>query len=263
MSFDYNVLTIDPMTQRPIGACDHQQSFERYVVNQDDFRTLNYAGDPSINMRAPINGQSNVQMWVSDQQVYSDDPVYGWTVSQDPDRVDLTTQDTFYKIVFNQPVRVVLSLIEVSYITRQDYCLKCSATGALNDFKPSASGDFLHITMGNKLAQKLLKWVLCSQCPFYPSFTCAIKSYIGKKLGIQITDTDIQTEVVNTLGTMQQVQQAQGTVQTLQPQEILKDIVSVTAATDANNPTAVNVAATVSNYSGQTVPTGFTIRMNS
>lgn len=263
MSFDYNVLTIDPMTQLPIGACDHQQSFERYVVNQDDFRTLNYAGDTHINMRAPINGLTNVQMWISDQEVYSDDPVYGWAVVLDPDRIDVTTADVFYKIVFNQPVRIVLNLIEVSYITRQDYCLKCSATGALNDFKPAASGAFLQITMGNKLAQKLLKWVLTSQCPFYPSFTCAIKSYIGKKLGIQITDTDIQTEVVNALGTMQQVQQAQGTVQTLQPQEILKDIVSVTAQTNPANPTAVDVAATVSNYSGQTVPTGFTIRMNS
>jgi hypothetical protein len=263
VSFDYNVLTIDPMTQLPIGACDHQQSFERYVVNQDDFRTLNYAGDPSINMRAPINGASHVQMWIHGQQVYSDDPTYGWTVVQDPNRVDLTTQDTFFKIVFNRPVRIVLPLIEVSYITRQDYCLKCSATGSLNDFKVAASGDFLKVTRGNKLAQKLLKWVLCSQCPFYPSFTCAIKSYIGKKLGIQITDTDIQTEVVNSLSTMQQVQNAQGTAQTLQPQEILKDIVSVTAATDPSNPTAVKVAAVVSNYSGQTVPTGFTIRMNS
>jgi hypothetical protein len=263
MSFDYNVLTIDPMTHKPIGACDHQQSFERYVVNQDDFRTLNYAGNPSINMRAPINGASHVQMWIRDTQVFSGDPTYGWTVQQDADRVDIATSDVFFKIVFNQPVRIVLPLIEVSYITRQPYCLKCSALGALNDFKPAASGDFLHITLGNKLAQKLLKWVLCSQCPFYPSFTCAIKSFIGKKLGIQIADTDIQTEVVNTLGTMQRVQNAQGTVQTLQPQEILKDIVSVTAATDPNNPTAVAVAAVVSNYSGQTVPTGFTIRMNS
>ena len=262
MSFDYNVLMFDPMTQLPIGACDHHQWFERYVVNQTDFRTLNYASMPSINMRAPINGANAVQMWVSGEQVYATDPVYGWQVVLDTDRVNLDTEDTFYKIVFNNPVRLVLPLIEVSYISRQDYCLKCSTTGYLNDFKPGVSGDFSEVTQTTKLAQKALKWILTSRCPFYPTFVCTIKSYIGRKLGIQITDTDLQTSVVNALTNMQQVQQAQSTVQNLDPQEILKDIINVTAITDQNDPTIVRVSATVSNYSGQSAPLGFTLRMN-
>jgi hypothetical protein len=262
MSYDYNVLTVDPMTRQPIGACDHHQWFERYVVNQDDFRTLNYAGMPSINMRAPINGSSVVQMWIHDEQVYSDDPVYGWQVVLDPDRVDIATAAIFYKIVFNKPTRLLLPLIEVSYITQQGYCMKCSATGFVNDLKLAATADFVQVTQGTKLAQKALKWILSSQCPFYPTFTCVIKNYIGKKLGIQITDTDIQTSLINALSTMQSVQMAQGTVQTLDPQEILKDIISVNASTDPNDPTVVRVSAIVSNYSGQSVPLGFTIRMN-
>lgn len=263
MSYDYNVLQFDPMTKLPIGACDHHQWFERYVVNQTDFRTLNYASMPSINMRGPINGASAVQMWISGEEVYSTDPTYGWQVLLDPDRVDTGSDDVFYKIVFNSPVRIVLPLIEVSYISQQDFCLKCSATGYLNDFKLGVGADpFSEVTQVTKLAQKALKWVLTSRCPFYPTFTCAIKSYLGRKLGVQITDTDIQTAVVNALTTMQQVQQAQSTVQSLDPQEILKDIVNVTAATDQNNPTIVRVSATVSNYSGQSAPLGFTLQMN-
>lgn len=260
MSFDYNVITVDPTSNAPIGACNHQQSFERYVVNSADFRTLNYASQPSINMRAPINGANNVQMWISQEQVDSDDPTYGWQIVQDRNRI-ATTNDIFYKIVFNHPVRIVLPLIEVSYITRQQYCLKCSALGVLNDLKQASTG-LLHVVQNVKLAQKALKWILTSNCPFYPNFICLLKSYIGQKLGIQLTDTDIQTQVLTALTLMQQVQQAQGTVQSLDPAEILKDIISVNVNTDPNDPTTIYVSALCTSYTGATTPLGFTLRVN-
>lgn len=263
MSYDYNMLMFDPMTRLPIGACDHHQWFERYIVNLNDFRTLNYAGNPAINMRAPINGASSVKIWISGEQITSSDPIYGWQVILDTDRIDNTTENTFYKIVFNKPVRLLLPLIEVSYISRQEYCLKCSATGYLNDLKQGVgAAPFSEVTQVTKLAQKALKWILTSRCPFYPTFVCTIKGYMGRKLGIQITDTDLQTSVVNALTNMQKVQQAQSTVQNLDPQEILKDIVNVTAVIDQQDPTIVRVSATVSNYSGQSAPLGFTLRMN-
>lgn len=261
MSYDYNVMTLDPFTNIPVGACDHQISFERYVVNPDDFRTLNYLGNPSIAMRAPINGADAVEMWISNEPVQINDPAYGWQIVRDNNR--LLNSDVFYKIVFNNPVRLMLPLIEISYITRQGYCLKCSGTGYVNDVKFGSSGGFLHIYQSNKLAQKALKWILTSTCPFYPTFVCQLKSYIGRKLGIQLTETDIQTQVLNALTQMQQVQQAQATVQTLDPAEILKDIVNVNAIIDPNDPTTVQVSATVSSYAGTTAPLGFTLRMNS
>lgn len=264
MSFDYNVLVKDPQTGLPIGSCDHKQSFERYIVNSDDFVTLNYALNPTINQRAPINGANSVQIWIAEEPIRVSDPNYGWQVVLDPNRVEEVNGQnvSFYKIVFNKPVRLVLPLIEVSYITQQPYCMKCSGTGVVNDFKTSTSGDPGHVTGVVKLAQKALKWVLTSQDAFYPTFTCAIKSYIGRKLGFAITETDIQTEVINALTRMQQVQQAQGTVQTLDPQEILKDIVSVSAVQDPSDPTTVVVSAVISNFSGQTAPIGFTLRTN-
>ena len=265
MSFDYNILMFDPVSKLPVGACDHHQWFERYVVDQNDFRTLHYASLPSINQRAPINGPQSVQMWIGGEQVFSTDPVYGWQVVIDQARIEQVgnTNDIFYKIVFNKPVRILLPLIEVSYITRQDFCMKCSTTGFLNDLKLGVGADpFAQVTQTTKLAQKALKWILTSRCPFYPTFTCTIKSFVGRKLGIQITDTDLQTSVVNALTNMQKVQQAQSTVQNLDPQEILKDIINVSAVIDQQDPTIVRVSATVSNYSGQSAPLGFTLRMN-
>jgi len=264
MSFDYNVLVIDPLSGLPIGACDHQQSFERYIINDDDFRTLNYALNPSINMRAPINGSSKVQIWISEEQIQSTDPVYGWQVVLDPDRVEEVNgvNTSFSKIVFNKPVRLVLPLIEVSYITLDPYCMKCSTMGTLNDFKIGAGGVPTRVTQTTKLAQKALKWVLTSQDAFYPTFVCAVKDFVGRKLGLQVTEVDVQTEVMNALSLMQQVQQAQGTVQTLDPQEVLKEIVSVTVQLDPDDPTALVVSAVISNYSGQTAPIGFSLRTN-
>ena len=326
MSYDFNVIARNPRTNAPIGACDHAISFERYVINSDDFRSLNYAANTSIFMRAPINGASSIRMWISGEEVKHNDPTYGWSLVLDPDRIvseggqveqiatlapawtnsvkyflnDIVSISgvnfvcvtpnigqqpsvhsvfwqvfneaipqsshisgvVFYKIMFNKPVRIVVPLIEVSYFTRQPFCLKCSGLGTLNDFKRANSGSFLRVTQTDKLAQKALKWILTSQCSFYPSFVCTLKSYIGRKLGIQITETDIQTSVLTALTQMQQVQQAQGTVQTLEPSEILKDIVNVTAIIDPNDPTVVRVSATVSSYGGTTAPFGFAVRMN-
>src|SRR5258708_5848211 len=87
MSFDYSVLAFDP-NGKPIGACDHSISFERYVVDVNDFRTLHYLGNPAIKMRAPINGFTTVQMWISEQPVKESDPTYGWQITKDTDRLD-------------------------------------------------------------------------------------------------------------------------------------------------------------------------------
>jgi hypothetical protein len=61
---------------------------------------------------------------------------------------------------------------------------------------------------------------------------------------------------------MQQVQQAQGTVQSLDPREILKDIINVVAIISPTDPTTILLTITVSNYSGQTVPMNFELPMN-
>jgi hypothetical protein len=213
-------------------------------------------------MRAPINGSDTVRIWISGEEIQKTDPIYGWQVVRDPDRVETATSDIFYKIVFNRPVRLVIPLIEVSYITRQSFCLKCAATGKVTDFKPAASGSFLHVIQTNKLAQRGLKWILTSRCPFYPSFTSRLRDYIGRKLGIQITETDVQTDVINALSNMQKVQQAQQTVQTLDAAEMLKDIVGVNAVLDDTDPTTLQVSARISSFAGTSTPLGFTLRMN-
>ncbi len=253
MSYDFNTIS---------EACDHSITNERYVVSPDDLRTLTYAADTFENMRAPINGQAVVKVFIQGNLVNPASLVYGYQILKDTNRlVDPGVQ--FYKIVFNREVRIYKPLIEVSYITLQPYCLRCNALGVLNDFEPNSSGVFAKINGNLKLAQRALKFILTSRCAFYPTFTCRMKDFIGKKYGFTVTDSDIAQEITNALDNMKSIQLAQQQIQSLDPPEILRDIVSVQAAQSSSDPTLVNVAAVVSSYAGQTTPLNFSLKATS
>jgi hypothetical protein len=239
-----------------LSSCDHAQSFERYVVDVGDFRTLHLASNVVLNMRAPINGASLVRLYVRGQLVQIDDPIYGYTISPDTNRIQ--TSDQFYKIVFNKPVRSYIPLIEVSYLTLKNYCLKCSTTGQLNDFKGVSNGSVLHVIGTNKLIQKVLKMILTSKCSFYPQFTSKLKTFIGRKFGVSVTDADVSNEVINSLQSLKKIQAAQRTVQSLDPQEMLKDVNNL--QTVQVDPNSIAVSGVLTSYgSPNGVPFSFSL----
>ena len=241
MSYDFNTR---------FAPCPHEIGGERYVIDTSDFRTLHLAAEPDINMRAPINGQAKVEIRISGELVQPSDPVYGYTIFPDENR--LQTQDMFYKILFNKPVRWFIPLIEVSYLTVQTFCLRCSTSGYLNDFKGSSMGSFQRVTDTDKLVQSVLKYVLTSRCQFYPQYTCAIKDYLGKKFGTVITEEDVSNQIFNTLQNLKNVQTAQRTVQALSPFEQLKDVTDI--VTTIPDPTAVSVQCAITSYGSQSNP---------
>ena len=241
MSYDFNT--------RP-SPCPHVISGERYVIDRIDFRTLHLAADTSLNMRAPINGQSAVTVRISGELVQADDPVYGYTILPDTNR--LSTPDQFYKILFNSPVRWFVPLIEVGYITLLPYCLRCSSLGRLNDYSESSAGSLLRILNTSKLVQRVLKFVLTSRCSFYPQFTCPIRDYLGMKFGTTVTEEDVASQIMSSLQSLKGIQAAQRTVQTLSPLEMLKDITGV--STSMPDPMSISVACSVTSYGGQATP---------
>jgi hypothetical protein len=239
------------------SVCDHQ-SLDRYIVDPDDFVSLRLKSDTTEYMRAPINGISKVQVFVGGVLVSPTHPNYGYTFVRDTTCIQ-ESGELFYKIVFNKSQRFVTPLIEVQYFTRQTYCLKCIGSGKVNDFKPVSSG-FAPIGGNQKLLLRSMKWVLTSVCQFYPSFTCPIKSYIGRKFGLAITDADIQTAAYTAMQNMKTVQVAQATVQTLDPTEVLQSVSGVTATADSSNPTLVNISIGIIPNQGNPMNTNFSIR---
>ena len=226
------------------------------VIDWQDFKTLHIASNVSINMRAPINGQSLVQLFIGGKLVSPNDAVYGYTIS--PDLNYIQTSDKFYKIMFKKPVRWYVPLIEVSYLTIKNYCLKCGTAGQLNDIKPASNGSIQHILGTDKMVQRVLKMVLTSKCQFYPQFVCLIKDYIGKKYGVTITDADISNQVMTALQNLKQIQSAQRTVQALDPQEMLKDVQNL--QTVVIDPNSVAVSADLTSYgTANATPVSFSL----
>jgi hypothetical protein len=241
MSYDFNT--------RP-APCPHEIIGERYVVDPIDFKTLHLAADTSLNMRAPINGRSTVTVRISGELVQPSDPVYGYNITPDINR--LSTPDQFYKVMLSRPVRWLVPLIEVGYTTLQPYCLRCVSLGSLNDYIESPSGSLSRVTNTAKLVQSCLKFILTSVCPFYPQFTCPIRNYLGMKFGTTVTEEDVASQVMSSLQSLKSIQAAQRTVQTLSPLEMLKDITGV--STSMPDPMSISVACSVTSYGGRATP---------
>lgn len=227
--------------------CGHEQRLERYTVDPFDFRTLRYVGQTEFNMRASITNSSQVEVFLGGNLV----PSSLYRIVPDPDRVQQNY--SFQKIMFNQPMRLVRPLIEVNYITRQGQCLQCNGNGYVNDWAASHSGALLHVIDLAKLAQRCLKYILTSKNPFTPTLICHLKDYIGKNFGLEVTSADITSAIQSALETMMQIQIAQKTVQTVSNEETLKDILSIDAQQDPNNPILIYVSVVVAGY-GSSAP---------
>lgn len=251
MSYDFD-LRLKP--------CDHLQLKERMLVSPDDLRTLVFAERPEERMRGPIAAMAPTRLFFSGVEVPKDHPVYGWDILRD----ELSARsDQKSKIVFHKPMRLTNVLIQVQYFTIAAYCLKCNGYSKTNDYVPSQSGSFLHVTEFDKLIQRVYKFLLTSQCTFYPSFTSRLKEFVGKKFGGSLTEDDISFECVNALDNLKRIQLTQKNVQFLSPQEVLKDIESVRTVRNQEDPTIVQTSLKVSAYGiPRATPLSFTIRTN-
>jgi len=240
-------------------TCDHLILMERYKVSVVDFRTLQFSPGPIVNMRAPINGVSVVQVYLKGVLVPVNDPTFGYSIVPDP--AYLQENYPFYKILFNQPMRELGSLIEVTYFTRAPFCLKCGGTGQVVDWEASPSGGLLHTVGEKKLSQQVFKYILTSVNPFNTTLVCPIRDYVGKKFGLTVTEQDIASAATTILTQYQSIQAAQGTVQTLDPREMIKNLVSVEARQDPTNPLIIYLALQVSVYgNSQPIPLNITVQ---
>jgi len=244
MSYDFDV--------RP-SPCDHYQRRERVIISSSDYRTLVNYINPNVYMNGILSAASSVKVRMGGQYIPSNHPTYGWSVQPD-------TSSMFekrFKIVFNNQNRMTGLIMELEYFCTQASCLKCNGYGNTTDFTESNLGVYIHVTEHNKLIQRANKFLLSSKCDFYPGFTSQLKTFIGRKFGVSLTEDDISQEIVNSLENLRNIQLAQATVQTLSPQETLRNVESVTSVVDSTDPTLVTSQATISSY-GPTRPNPLT-----
>jgi hypothetical protein len=227
-----------------VKPCDHYQRLERQVLSSSDFRLLNNAEHPELGLRAPVTSVSSVKLFMNGVEIPKDHPQFAWEIVNQTVLVDEQRQ----QLRFKQQVRMTMATFEVNYYTSQPFCLKCNGYGKVADFTINGSGALLHVNDHYKLVQRILKFLLTSNCAFYPQFTSRLKEFIGMKFGLTLTEEDITYECMNALENMRNIQISQANVQALTPQEILKSVDSVISSRDTNDPTTVRTKIQVSSY---------------
>jgi hypothetical protein len=212
-------------------------------------------------MRAPINGAAAVQVYLGGTLCPPGDPRYGYSIVPDPDRI--LQGYTFQKITFNKPVRLTQPLIEVSYITRQGFCIQCGGIGQVKDWEISTSGSLVHTHGVKKLAQQSLKYILTSKNPPAQNLVCNLKSFLNQKI-LNGSTQDIAASITSALQNYQSIQTAQKAVQTLSPGEVLRDVQNVSVQQDPNNPLLIYVSVVVTAYGvKEPIPLNIALQMPS
>ena len=222
-----------------------------------DMRTLLYATQDAYQDQVPVRGavavKSSVRLFISGVEVPQNHPTFGWALCVD---TTYTKGDRRFKIMFNTRMRLTNPTIQVQYITTAPHCLKCCGLGKISDYTIAQNGSLTHVTDFEKLTQRIYKFLLTSTCNFYPSFTSRLKSFMGMKIAGSVSTDDISNECSNAL-----IQTAQKNIQTLSPQEVLKDIESIESVRDENDPTVVRTSLYVTSYgTPRALPLAFTLR---
>lgn len=249
MSYDFDLR---------LSPCDHSQKRERMEVAQD-FRTLIY-GDTQHYMRAPVSSEASVKLFIDGTEIPRNHETYGWDLF--PDETSVPPERRL-KVMFRFPFRLHDAPIEISYACIPAYCLKCNGYQKTHDFKIEQTGTFRHISEYEKLLLRVQKFLLTSRCNFYPAYTSRLKDFVGQKFGLSLSEEDVTYECVTSLDSLKTIQQAQRSVQSLAPQEVLKDVESIDVSRDQVDPSLVKTSILVSSF-GEPRPKPFTfaIRTN-
>ena len=161
---------------------------------------------------------------------------------------------------FTQPLRNQ-PLLEVSYVTSLQRCLRCQASGIENDFRFSQeavgklpAGSIITVQNEDLLYQSCLKMLLTQRGsnPYHPEYGTTILSKIGSKATLGVA-ASISSEVKRALTSLQTMQRQQGKVQALTFKEQLYEILSVQTYPDPNDPTVFYVEVVVQNASSDPI----------
>jgi len=239
--------------------CDHLQIGERCGVDQYDFRTLYVLSDPTRRMRAPVNGEATVRLRINDRVIPQDHPIFGWRILEDfysPEEDYLMKQ-----IQFNHPVKLQNILIEVEYVTIKSFCRKCHGRSKMTDLKVTNSHAVRHQTGAKKLQQRVMKYVLTTRCPTYPSLAGGLRNYIGRKFGVTVTEENINQDIVSVLERLKQVQALQSKFQYCAPEELLRDISNLSIVRSSEDPGYISISLGILSFSNEVTTSQFGLKV--
>lgn len=171
----------------------------------------------------------------------------GWNLTRRPNTVDPLER----RIEFSSPVRADDDIFEVSYFTRRQECRRCSGLGIENDIRFDERGDPIFVTGIDLLAQEVEKitFTIRGSNVFYNWYGTSITDLIGTKIirGGSLIESQLVTEISNTLENFRSVKQQQAGLQPVGDQEYFQRVRNISVVQDANDPTVFRIRIEIQN----------------
>lgn len=170
-----------------------------------------------------------------------------WSLVRNIDTVD--TLERFIR--FDQKVVSTSDIWEVSYFTRRQECRRCSGLGIENDIRFDARGEVVLVTGIDLLAQEVEKitFTIRGSNIFYNWYGTSISDLIGTKIirGGTLIESQLLTEIGNTLEKFRSVKAQQATLQPVTDQEYFSKIQSLSVLQDDVDPTVFRIRIDIQN----------------
>lgn len=170
-----------------------------------------------------------------------------WGLTRRPNTVDPLER----RVEFASPVRTQDDVFEVSYYTRRQECRRCSGLGLENDIRFDDRGDPIFVTGIDLLAQEVEKitFTIRGSNVFYNWYGTSITDLIGSKIvrGGSLIESQLATEIGNTLERFRSVKKTQAGLQPVGDQEFFQRVRSLSVLQDSIDPTVFRIRIEIQN----------------
>jgi len=193
-------------------------------------------------------GSAHTTLGFTSSRFYRGKTIFpAWNLTRRPNTVDPLER----RIEFANPVRTADDIFEVSYFTRRQECRRCSGLGIENDIRFDDRGDPIFVTGIDLLAQEVEKitFTIRGSNVFYNWYGTSITDLIGTKIirGGSLIETQLLTEISNTLERFRSVKTQQAGLQPVGDQEFFQRVRNISVVQDPDDPTVFRIRIDIQN----------------
>lgn len=170
-------------------------------------------------------GSAHSSLGLPERRFYKNRKVHpGWGIVRDEDQFGQLDK----KIVFEESLKAIDDVIEVSYYTRQRDCRRCGGLGIEDDIRHDQSGDPVFIRNEGLLLQEVQKIVFTRKGSnvFFKWYGTSLYESIGEKIieGGSALRSQFLAEISNVLERYRQIKTQQANVQPVTNEEFLLQV---------------------------------------
>jgi len=218
--------------------CDHFVTEDLLFINSD-FQ--------SISINRPIGSQKNFELKRDGFVIPTTSRNYGYSLAIDPNNNALQV------VQFKKLQQSSDDFFELSYYTVQGWCPKCNTLNVYFDWVFDNSGRLVLIKNEQKLLQDVIKGTLTIEGSntYHTWYGTVLQSLIGGKIAnfpnLQVL---LGNDVRDFINNLKSLQAKQALIQTVTPQEMINNLVSINVSQNPANPDLVEISIIISNVAG-------------